>query len=375
MNLHVAHVTSVHSISDNRITRKECRASVRKGHRVSWVGPGKQSELDHGGEPGVTVVRTKFANGRLRRAIFGSARILRELRSLEPDIVHGHDPELLPALVLYRALNPRAVVVYDAHEKLAGQIAGKPYVPRQLVPIVSKLSGAAIEVLTGKIDGVVCATVPIEATIRNPRTCVVQNFPWSEPGGSFSKELSWAERPKVACYVGGLTEERGLSNMISAVRISKSIDRLLLAGPASTEAMNVIENNADFVDYRGRVDPNLVPSLIGECFVGLAMLQPVPNYVDSQPTKVFEYMANGIPFIASDFDYWKSLFGTYDCGLFVRPQDPEKLASAMDQLALNYEAAGEMGERGQRAFRDHFTFDGQAELLNEFYTMLVDAKS
>ena len=35
--------------------------------------------------------------------------------------------------------------------------------------------------------------------------------------------------------------------------------------------------------------------------VGIVTLYPKINYLDSQPVKMFEYMAAGIPIIASDF--------------------------------------------------------------------------
>lgn len=372
MSIHVAHVTTVHPLSDNRVLRKECRAGVRSGFRVTLIGPGSAMDGPVVHEPGVSVVRTKFFPGRIRRALAGSFKIYRELLRLSPDIVHGHDPELLPALLLYRTFHPRKVVSYDAHEKLAGQIAGKPYIPRYLVPLVSFLSVRAVAVFTKALDGVVCATLPIEKTIKNKRTCTVQNFPWFE-----DLQTESSRRIKddfVACYVGAISEERGLSIMIAAVRASKRCSKLLLVGPATGDVRRTIDNNVDIVDYRGRVDSSEVPMLLGEASVGLAVLNGIPNYVDSQPTKVFEYMAAKLPFIASDFQYWKDLFGVYGCGLFVNPEDPASLAVALDTLAGDAGRSVNMGANGRAAFERHFTFEGQAEILTSFHRDLVARK-
>ncbi|RKE59502.1 glycosyltransferase involved in cell wall biosynthesis [Dietzia kunjamensis] len=372
MSIHIAHVTTVHPLTDNRILRKECRAGVKYGFRVTLIGPGSPIDGSSIIEPGVDVVRTKFAPGRVRRAVIGSVRIYRELRRLSPDLVHGHDPELLPALLLYRVLNPKKAVSYDAHEKLAGQIAGKPYIPRLLVPLVSSLSVRAVGVLTRGLHGVVCATSPIAETISNERTCVVQNFPWLDDLPASERQSTDGEF--VACYVGAISEERGLSAMIAAVRRSTLCNRLLLAGPATPFAQSIIDQNRDIVDFRGRVDPARVPELIAESAVGLAVLRSIPNYVDSQPTKVFEYMAAGVPFIVSDFEYWQKLFGACECGFFVDSESVQDIAESIDTLARDRERAVQMGANGQAAFESCFNFETQAKLLAEFHHALAQPR-
>ena len=50
-----------------------------------------------------------------------------------------------------------------------------------------------------------------------------------------------------------------------------------------------------------------INELYARSVVGLVVLQTAHNYVDSLPIKMFEYMAAGLPFIASDFPLWKRL--------------------------------------------------------------------
>jgi len=67
------------------------------------------------------------------------------------------------------------------------------------------------------------------------------------------------------------------------------------------------------------------------------------NYVISIPIKMFEYMATGLPFFASDFELWKRIVDKYPCGLCVNPVCIEEIQNACNRLLNNPEFAQNMG--------------------------------
>ena len=77
--------------------------------------------------------------------------------------------------------------------------------------------------------------------------------------------------------------------------------------------------------------------LISGCQIGLALLQPMPNYVDSYPTKIFDYMGLGVPVLCSDFPLYRHLVEEVGCGRCVDPTRPDLIAEAIASMLDNPE--------------------------------------
>ena len=113
---------------------------------------------------------------------------------------------------------------------------------------------------------------------------------------------------------------------------------------------------------------------MARAFAGLVTLQPTASYRDALPVKMFEYMAAGIPVIASDFPLWRDIVEGSGCGLCVDPRDPAAIAAAIDYLAAHPREAREMGASGWRAVFERYNWESESDKLIAFYADILSPR-
>ena len=122
-----------------------------------------------------------------------------------------------------------------------------------------------------------------------------------------------------------------------------------------------------WVDELGWLDRVGVKTVLDRSVAGLVTLHPVINYIDALPVKMFEYMAAGVPVIASHFPLWREIIEGNDCGLCIDPLDPAAIAKAIDYLVTHPQEAERMGRNGQRAVAEKYNWTLEEAKLLEFY--------
>ncbi len=366
--LRVAHVTSVHRSDDPRIYLKECATLAEAGYDVTLIAQGSAPAA----AVGVDFVSLGEASGRLTRMLVMPVRVLRAARRLRADLYHLHDPELLPLGILLKLLGLR--VIYDAHEDLPRQIAYKPYIPGWAQRPVALATGALEQGAARLLDAVVAATPRIAARFPAGKVTLVQNFPLASEFAA-GPARPYEERPPLVAYVGRLTREVGAIVMADAARIvaPRRDVRFTLAGPIEPELAETItrRTSAVLVELPGRLGRTEVVALLHDARVGMVLFQPVANYVEAYPTKLFEYMASELPVVASDFPVWREIVAEVDCGLLADPTDPIAVADAIEELLADPERAAAMGRRGRQAVLERYRWEPQGARLVDLYSALL----
>lgn len=364
-------MTSVHDAADARILHKECASLAEGGYEVVLIAPGSPTHVP----PGVRHRPVPAARSRLERVTRTMAAVYSAARSERADVYHFHDPELIVAGLALRAGGAR--VVFDVHEDLPLDVRTKPWIPRFLRPFVGAAARFALRALQGCFTAIVPATPAIAESFSHRRTIVVRNYPrleeLVEPDAGAAP---YEERPLRAVYLGAITLVRGVEKMVRAME-SPLVPQgalLTLAGdfedPGLRRDMSRLPGWAH-VEAPGRVARADVARLLGSARVGLLVLQPAPNFEQSLPTKLFEYMGAGLPVIASRFLECRAIVEEFECGLLVDPEDPEDVARAMLRIYADPEAARAMGERGRDAVQRQYQWRTEARSLVGLYAEIT----
>jgi glycosyltransferase involved in cell wall biosynthesis len=153
----------------------------------------------------------------------------------------------------------------------------------------------------------------------------------------------------------------------------KSGARLQLVGHFSESAVET-QAYADLgwqnIDALGFLGRKQVAQVLARSVCGLVTFLPLPNHIDAQPNKMFEYMSAGVPVIAANFPLWREIVEGNECGICVDPLDSEAIAQAIDHLINHPQEAERMGRNGQRAVINKFNWTIEEAKLLKFYSGL-----
>jgi glycosyltransferase involved in cell wall biosynthesis len=362
----VCHITTVHPVDDHRILHKECASLRDAGYDVTLIAPHDEDVvLD-----GVAVVALRgTARNRAERMLRRPVAAYRAAAAVDADLYHFHDPELLPCGV--RLARARKRVVYDAHEDVPTQIRSKEWIPVAARAIVARSFARVEAACVAKLDAVVSPSPAALDRLRphQARVALIENYPRLS---DLRPAARWEDRLRAACYVGGITRVRGACELVDAMAHVDA--ELHLAGAISPPALRAeLERSAGWprVRYLGRVRHDRVPGLLAHVKVGLIPLHPVRNYVDAYPVKLFEYLAAGLPVVATDVPRWRAVLDAYDCGVSVPHGSPRLLGEAIAGLLDDDGRARAMGERARRAAEERYSWETQAAVLLELYRELL----
>ena len=157
------------------------------------------------------------------------------------------------------------------------------------------------------------------------------------------------------------------------VKASEHCDaQWVIAGPVEAAIKEQLEGaQSENFTLAGYLDRPQVVDALRRAMVGLCVLHPTVNYIDSMPIKLFEYMAAGIPVIASDFPLWRELVGDSGAAIFVDPLDPEAIGHAIQSLLDDPTRAEQMGAAGKARVMGGFHWGVERDRLVHLYKDLL----
>jgi glycosyltransferase involved in cell wall biosynthesis len=265
------------------------------------------------------------------------------------------------------------MVIYDAHENLPDDVMEKQWLPVRTRSAISRSASVVEREFTKRLSAVVAATPHIcdRFSKFHKRAITVKNYPLLQELQFSSSYVPFAERRSVT-YIGTITADRGIEEMVLGV--ADTTLTLEIAGAFSYQAEReaiIALPQWDAVKELGRISRSGVVETLRRSLAGLVVLHPTPAFVTSLPIKMFEYMAAGIPVVASDFPSWREIIEKHRCGICVPARQPAAIAGALRWLVANPSAAQDMGERGLEAVKLYYNWEAESARLIQLYEELV----
>ncbi|MFC2095140.1 glycosyltransferase family 4 protein [Candidatus Bipolaricaulota bacterium] len=366
----IVHLTTGHQASDTRIFHKQINALVKAGYNVTLIAQNDANAAS----PGVRIIALASPKNRTSRFVGLAIRALRLAIHQHADVYHFHDPELL-GIVLPLKLLTRGKIIYDVHENVRQQILGKLWIPKLLRRSISLAFGIFEKIVSIFCDAVVPATENIAEVMPHRHSMVIHNYP---DLGMFRAE---GERmhggDKHLLYVGGISHSRGILEMIAALEqnaTNGSPVRLELIGRFSSRELDAKVQclpGYKYVDYQGVLPWDEAWEHANNAIAGLVLFHPGPNHTESLPNKLFEYMAMGLPVIASNFPLWRRIVEDNHCGLTVNPLDPDDIVRAIRYVTTHPEEATAMGFNGRHAVEKLYNWEAESTKLLQLYERIL----
>ena len=357
----VCNLTSVHPRYDVRIFHKQCWAQSLQGEAHLVVADNGKDEI----KDNIHIHSVKGYSNRFLRMALAVWNVYRKAKSIRADIYVLHDPELLSIALLLKRTG--AKVFFDSHEYYTESIQEcSNWISACLKKFVIRTYQIIEAFVLKRLDGVIAATDYIGEILNkyNKNIFVLHNY-------ALLKEFSECEKSNIddsnhVLYCGGISENRGILQMIKALELCHNDVKLILCGTFSPSILLdqcKLLPGWNKVEYVGQIDRQKLHNLAAKCFCGMCCLLPRKAFITSCPLKIFEYVGMYLPAIVSNFDLWEKMIGNGNkpFGLCVNPETPQEIANAIDKLYENKALAKQFGENGRNAVETQYNFEAEME--------------
>ena len=303
----------------------------------------------------------ELRGGRVRRGLAASWKLLRG----NYDVGSLHDPEMLPAAIVATFLGRR--VVFDVHENVPDQIRTKGWLPMLFRKPVALLVAGLLRIAERRM-AITLAEEGYRSLFEHEHP-VFPNYLVGQPPPPRPAD------PEVGVvYLGDVTEARGLALAVEATAAAGA-NRMTVMGRCSPDFRTELErtarrHNLDLI-FHGYVTQDDALTIAAAGVLGLSPLLDLPNYRKSLPTKVLEYLAVGIPTVASDLPGTRAVVGDLPGVVLVPPGEVAAWQVAIKEAVADAELR-RVAANGAAAVRDAYVWPEQA--VRDFYRSQLDAE-
>lgn len=323
----------------------------------------------------------------------------REVRKLldehKPDVVHAHNTFPLISPSIFQAASGRARVLTVHNFRLfcaaaipmrAGNVCTICMDQRSIIPALKhgcyrNSRAATLPLALGiainrrrhtwerDVEAFIALTdfqrqILVDAGLPAEKTAVKPNF---FPGKPVS--IPYSARPNSAVYVGRLSAEKGVADLIEAWRIwGKSAPQLRIVGDGPLrDQLHAQCAATPNITVLGKLDHDAAIHEIAN-----ARLLVLPSrWYETFGMSIVEAYAYGTPVAVSSIGSLPALAAQSN-GIVFRPGDPENLYSSISVVWSDTKAMGRMSNSALQAFADRYSEDTNYSKLIRIYEQAIE---
>ncbi|ALD22629.1 hypothetical protein AM218_06650 [Hymenobacter sp. DG25A] len=292
----------------------------------------------------VLLASTRLSFARLK----AQGRYWRLLQQLQPDLCVVHAPELLPLTLLWQALGPNRRFLYDVRENYALNIRTQRVYPAWLRGLLAA-GVRGLETLAARYAARLILAERSYAEelpfARPEQTTVLENK--YQPLGAVLPRVTPVKlapgQPLELLYTGTISELNGVFDAIAFATSLRTVwpeAHLTIIGycqqPEVLQRLQAaVAATAGAVTLVGGATPvphAQIVEAISRSQVGLLPYQPHPSSWRCIPTKLFEYLALGLPVVIPNNALWRTLVTKYQAGIVTDFTDASAAIEVRSQL-------------------------------------------
>jgi glycosyltransferase involved in cell wall biosynthesis len=335
---------------------KMCSALARRGHEVVLIA--KQGDEPVGDDHAFYAVEPNFVVDKIARPtrrggglVYGAglaARLARRYRWA--DLVYCRDP--VGGLL---AAEARLPVVFEAHELPSS---------RWLHAVMRRMASrslAMVAITRALRDDLVAAK------LGGARDVIVAPDAYDSPSTPARRRP--VGQPPMIGYVGNLYAGRGVELIVELAKVLPDCRFRVVGGSqrdvARWRALG-LPRNLEMLGFRPQAELPAVYAgldvvLMPHSSRGVVGATGTDITRWTSPMKMFEYMASGVPMVASDLPVLREVLRDGDNALIARADDVDDWRRAIDRLVSDDDLRFQIGTTAQRDIERDFTWDARAK--------------
>jgi glycosyltransferase involved in cell wall biosynthesis len=321
------------------------------------------------------------------RAIFqrsrNSVRLARYLTQIKPAVCICSEPDAWLVAILLKRRVGFGVIAY-LREVFDDRLPAFPHIMQGVMRRLLHWTLTWLSIHTDEIVHVSRERQGLFSYLRRPGVVighypVLQKFPDRQNVQRHDTKLAGSV---VAVHAGALRPTYGSDLLIEAMRLAHEelpALRFVVLGGVSGKlrSADLIEElvKDDCLELRPQVAHTVAVQQLFDSDIGIMFVSPdslTTRY--AQPLKLYEYLAAGLPVVASDVPTVRRVVDEWNCGLLVDSGSPQNIATAILRLATNPSLREELGRNARRAAEMQFNWENEAPKVKRVLSSVLSGE-